>query len=162
MRPTVKNFDHLLDRDAIMVMCILGVIAIATLAASSFAPQAIANASPNISANISPRAADEAMAAMDEGRRTAPPHFTTGKGGLILRSAPDQAGGIATDIPAIRLGTDIVAHVSGTSARVTVTQAFRNSSSEWMEAIYLYPLPEHDINAFWTSPAMHAEAAADL
>ncbi|MCH2249063.1 MAG: mandelate racemase/muconate lactonizing enzyme family protein [Cognatishimia sp.] len=27
---------------------------------------------------------------------------------------------------------------------------------------YLYPLPEHDINAFWTSPAMHAEAAADL
>ena len=143
MRPTVKNFDHLLDRDAIMVMCILGVIAIATLAASSFAPQAIANASPNISANISPRAADEAMAAMDEGRRTAPPHFTNGKGGLILRSAPDQAGGIATDIPAIRLGTDIVAHVSGTSARVTVTQAFRNSSSEWMEAIYLYPLPDN-------------------
>ncbi|MEJ5218126.1 mandelate racemase/muconate lactonizing enzyme family protein [Cognatishimia sp. D5M38] len=27
---------------------------------------------------------------------------------------------------------------------------------------YLYPLPEHDKNAFWTSPAMHAEAAADL
>ncbi|MGR3838446.1 MAG: mandelate racemase/muconate lactonizing enzyme family protein [Cognatishimia sp.] len=27
---------------------------------------------------------------------------------------------------------------------------------------YLYPLPEHDINDFWTSPAMHAESAADL
>jgi L-alanine-DL-glutamate epimerase-like enolase superfamily enzyme len=27
---------------------------------------------------------------------------------------------------------------------------------------YLYPLAEHDINDFWTSPAMHAESAADL
>lgn len=27
---------------------------------------------------------------------------------------------------------------------------------------YLYPLPEHDMNAFWTSPAMHAEAASAL
>lgn len=27
---------------------------------------------------------------------------------------------------------------------------------------YLYPLPEHDITDFWTSPAMHAEAAAAL
>ncbi|QBF30709.1 mandelate racemase/muconate lactonizing enzyme family protein [Thalassococcus sp. S3] len=26
---------------------------------------------------------------------------------------------------------------------------------------YLYPLPQHDINAFWTSPDMAAEAAAD-
>lgn len=26
---------------------------------------------------------------------------------------------------------------------------------------YLYPLPQHDLNAFWTSPEMAAEAAAD-
>lgn len=26
---------------------------------------------------------------------------------------------------------------------------------------YLYPLPHHDITAFWSSPEMHAEAAAD-
>jgi Ca-activated chloride channel family protein len=45
-------------------------------------------------------------------------------------------------MPAMRLGTDIAAKVSGPVARVTVTQAFRNTSRNWMEATYLYPLPD--------------------
>lgn len=50
--------------------------------------------------------------------------------------------GVATQLPAVRLGTDVKAVVSGTVARVTVTQAFRNTSDRWMEATYLYPLPD--------------------
>lgn len=60
-------------------------------------------------------------------------------GGLVLRSI----GGVAKDVPAMRLGTDIVADVDGQTARVTVTQAFRNTSDQWMEATYLYPLPDN-------------------
>ena len=59
-------------------------------------------------------------------------------GGLMLR-----AKGSTTELPAVRLGTDIKAEVSGQIARVTVTQAFRNTSDQWMEATYLYPLPDN-------------------
>jgi Ca-activated chloride channel family protein len=48
----------------------------------------------------------------------------------------------ATDaMPAVRLGTDMDVTVTGSVARVRVTQAFRNTSDKWMEATYLYPLP---------------------
>ncbi|MET0365435.1 MAG: marine proteobacterial sortase target protein [Sphingobium sp.] len=60
-----------------------------------------------------------------------------GSGTLMLRGK-----GVATEMPALRLGTDMDVTVSGQIARVRVTQAFRNSSSNWMEASYLYPLPE--------------------
>ncbi|BDI60362.1 marine proteobacterial sortase target protein [Qipengyuania nanhaisediminis] len=60
-------------------------------------------------------------------------------GGLMLRRAGDET---ALAVPAVRLGTDIRASITGQSARVTVTQAFRNTSEEWMEATYLYPLPD--------------------
>lgn len=59
-------------------------------------------------------------------------------GVLVLRGK-----GVAGELPATRLGTDIVARVSGSTARVTVTQAFRNTSDKWMEATYLYPLPDN-------------------
>src|SRR5690349_24619042 len=60
-----------------------------------------------------------------------------GAGTLMLRSLK------ATDaLPAIRLGTDMNVTVTGSVARVRVTQAFRNTSDKWMEATYLYPLPE--------------------
>lgn len=62
---------------------------------------------------------------------------------MLRASLPPADGSVATSVPAMRLGTDIVADVSGQTARVTVTQAFRNTSSEWMEATYLYPLPEN-------------------
>ena len=47
-----------------------------------------------------------------------------------------------TAMPAVRLGTDMDVTVSGSVARVRVTQVFRNTSDQWMEAVYLYPLPE--------------------
>ncbi len=50
--------------------------------------------------------------------------------------------GVATSMPAVRLGTDMDATVSGQTMRVRVTQAFRNTSNQWMEATYLYPLPD--------------------
>ena len=58
-------------------------------------------------------------------------------GALMLRGK-----GVATALPAIRLGTDMAVTVSGQIARVRVTQAFRNTSDKWMEATYLYPLPD--------------------
>lgn len=58
-------------------------------------------------------------------------------GALMLR-----AKGIATTMPAVRLGTDMDVTVSGQVLRVRVTQAFRNTSDKWMEATYLYPLPD--------------------
>ncbi|NJM50814.1 MAG: marine proteobacterial sortase target protein [Sphingomonadales bacterium] len=45
-------------------------------------------------------------------------------------------------VPAVQLGTDMDVTVTGNIARVRVTQAFRNVSADWMEATYLYPLPE--------------------
>jgi Ca-activated chloride channel family protein len=71
------------------------------------------------------RAPDEAS---DEGPAT---------GTLMLRGQ-----GIARSMPAVRLGTDMDVTVTGQTARVRVVQAFRNTSDRWMEASYLYPLPQ--------------------
>lgn len=53
-----------------------------------------------------------------------------------------QGKGVTTALPAVRLGTDMDVTVSGQILRVRVTQAFRNTSDKWMEATYLYPLPD--------------------
>ena len=63
---------------------------------------------------------------------------TAGSGALLLR-----AQGMTSAMPAVRLGTDMDVTISGTVARVRVVQAFRNTSNRWMEASYLYPLPEN-------------------
>jgi Ca-activated chloride channel family protein len=60
-----------------------------------------------------------------------------GAGTLIFRGLKQ-----ADTMPAVRLGTDMNVTVTGSIARVRVTQAFRNTSDTWMEATYLYPLPE--------------------
>ncbi len=92
--------------------------AIALLVAAPVATLALVS-TPVAAANVS---------APDEG---------PGAGTLMLRGLKD------TDtMPAIRLGTDMNVTVSGSVARVRVTQAFHNSSDRWMEATYLYPLPE--------------------
>lgn len=57
-------------------------------------------------------------------------------GALMLQSGEGAA------MPAVRLGTDMDVTVTGQILRVRVTQAFRNTSKEWMEATYLYPLPD--------------------
>lgn len=59
-------------------------------------------------------------------------------GGALLLTGK----GVAAGLPAVRLGTDMDVTVSGQVARVRVTQAFRNTSDKWMEATYLYPLPD--------------------
>ncbi|MGY4457026.1 hypothetical protein ACVWYI_000986 [Bradyrhizobium sp. LB13.1] len=42
---------------------------------------------------------------------------------------------------AIRLGIDVDITVSGPTLRSRVTQVFRNPTSDWVEATYVYPLP---------------------
>ncbi|WP_376708269.1 marine proteobacterial sortase target protein [Bradyrhizobium cenepequi] len=42
---------------------------------------------------------------------------------------------------AIRLGTDVDLTVSGPTIRARVTQVFRNPTKDWVEAVYVYPLP---------------------
>ncbi|MGF6230672.1 Ca-activated chloride channel family protein [Inquilinus ginsengisoli] len=45
-------------------------------------------------------------------------------------------------VEAPRLGTDVDLTVSGPTARVHVTQVFQNPTDQWVEAVYVYPLPE--------------------
>jgi len=61
----------------------------------------------------------------------------TAAGTLML--APRGGG---APLPAVRLGTHYEVHVSGRIARTRVVQAFRNTSSQWVAATYLYPLPD--------------------
>jgi Ca-activated chloride channel homolog len=41
-----------------------------------------------------------------------------------------------------RLGIDVDVTVSGPTLRARVTQVFRNASKDWVEGIYVYPLPD--------------------
>src|SRR5690606_3670246 len=58
-------------------------------------------------------------------------------GQLLLRT--DQPGAYR---PAPLLKTDVHMDVSGTIARVTVSQRFENPSDDWVEGVYAFPLPE--------------------
>ena len=44
---------------------------------------------------------------------------------------------------ATRLNTDVELQISGLVARVTVQQKFRNDGDEWLEGIYVMPLPDN-------------------
>jgi Ca-activated chloride channel homolog len=57
--------------------------------------------------------------------------------GTLMLQGKDSAEAVA----AVQLGSDMDVNVSGSIARVRVTQVFRNTSSDWMEATYMYPLP---------------------
>ena len=59
-------------------------------------------------------------------------------GALILRAQEGSGARYA----AVRLGTDMQVTVTGTIARVQVSQVFRNVSDDWVEGVYLYPLPD--------------------
>jgi Ca-activated chloride channel homolog len=80
------------------------------------------------------RAEPASSAATAEAPRVAPGDMDTGA--LLLK---DDQGGL---VEAPRLQTDVVMAVSGTIARVTVTQRFENPSDRWLEGIYVFPLPE--------------------
>jgi len=45
-------------------------------------------------------------------------------------------------VVATRINTDIEAQVSGLVTRVSVSQSFRNDGQEWVEGIYVFPLPD--------------------
>ncbi|MBO0754642.1 MAG: marine proteobacterial sortase target protein, partial [Bradyrhizobiaceae bacterium] len=45
-------------------------------------------------------------------------------------------------IEAPQLGTDVDLTVSGPTARARVSQIFRNPTQSWIEAVYVYPLPD--------------------
>src|SRR5690242_1936333 len=57
-------------------------------------------------------------------------------GSLLLKNGNERL----TDAP--RLGTDIDLTVSGPTIRARVTQVFHNPTQDWVEAVYVYPLPE--------------------
>lgn len=57
--------------------------------------------------------------------------------GTLMMQGKDAAASVA----AVQLGSDMNVTVSGSIARVRVTQVFRNTSADWMEATYMYPLP---------------------
>jgi len=45
-------------------------------------------------------------------------------------------------LPAATISTDVEIKITGIIARAIVTQVFKNTSSEWLEGIYVFPLPE--------------------
>ncbi|HMM89562.1 marine proteobacterial sortase target protein [Bradyrhizobium sp.] len=55
-------------------------------------------------------------------------------GSLLLRNDEGYAD-------ASRLGVDVDLTVSGPTVRARITQIFRNPSKDWVEAVYVYPLP---------------------
>ena len=55
-------------------------------------------------------------------------------GSLLLKTDDGYAD-------ASRLGIDVDLTVSGPTVRARVTQIFRNPSQDWVEAVYVYPLP---------------------
>lgn len=65
----------------------------------------------------------------------APHNAKTGE--LMFRGASGQW----TSAPKVR--TDVAMRITGPIARTRLTQTFHNSSAEWAEATYVFPLPEN-------------------
>lgn len=59
----------------------------------------------------------------------------TGQGTLLFKQANSYKR-------AAQLDTDVEMSITGMINRVKVTQIFRNSTDEWQEGIYVFPLPE--------------------
>lgn len=74
-------------------------------------------------------------ASLAQARQLAPEDEVT-SGALLLRTKDGATPS------AVQLGTDMDVTITGQTARVKVVQAFRNTSRNWVEATYLYPLPE--------------------
>ncbi len=55
---------------------------------------------------------------------------------------PERQGLFLGGIPAPVLGTTVEIRVTGIIARAKVTQIFTNPSREWVEGIYIFPLPD--------------------
>jgi Ca-activated chloride channel family protein len=71
--------------------------------------------------------------------KTVPAFVTPGEmrsGALLLKSEDDRY----VEAPLIATDVDLV--VSGPTARARVTQIFHNPTDGWVEAVYVYPLPD--------------------
>jgi len=79
--------------------------------------------------------ADTARGAVGESSATVTPEDTDG-GGLYI---PTEDGRYR---PAPLLSTRIDSHVSGLVARTMVRHRFRNPGDDWIEAVYVFPLPQ--------------------
>jgi Ca-activated chloride channel family protein len=66
----------------------------------------------------------------------AEPPADAGAGSLYFRGTETAYA------PATRLDTDVDIEVSGIVARVEVTQRFRNEGPDWVEGVYVFPLPD--------------------
>jgi Ca-activated chloride channel family protein len=83
-------------------------------------------------------AAAALLAATAAGCAAALPRLSPGEarmGSLLLRDGERT-------VEAPRLATDIDITVSGPTARARITQLFANPTSEWVEAVYVNPLPD--------------------
>ena len=72
------------------------------------------------------------------GSAEASPDTTEKPGTLLLRTVDGKA---ATRAPL--LSTDVSFRVSGMLARARVVQTFHNPSADWVEGVYVFPLPEN-------------------
>jgi Ca-activated chloride channel family protein len=86
----------------------------------------------SLSAPIPSQAAAPAPAAQTQTVAAVSPNDAKA-GGLYVKTKDGYA-------EAIRLGTDIQLTVTGPIVRGRITQAFRNPSKQWVEAVYAYPL----------------------
>ena len=66
------------------------------------------------------------------------PVSTMNDGGLFLPA--DRAGYV---VPATTVDTDVHIEVNGMVARARVTQRFVNPTDDWVEGVYVFPLPEN-------------------
>ena len=83
----------------------------------------------------------EASSAPESGSAHGSPSDRPGdqtSGSFLMRVRP---GGEYVRSPV--LSTDVKFTVSGTVARAVVSQQFRNDSQDWVEGIYVFPLPEN-------------------
>ncbi len=84
-----------------------------------------------------PAEASSGPAVRNEGSPSDRPGDQT-SGSFLMRVRP---GGEYVRSPV--LSTDVKFRVSGTVARAVVSQQFRNDSPDWVEGIYVFPLPEN-------------------
>jgi len=78
---------------------------------------------------------DTARGAVGESPATVAPEDTDG-GGLYI---PTEDGRYR---PAPLLSTEIDTHITGLVARTVVRHRFRNPGDDWIEAVYVFPLPQ--------------------
>ena len=87
-----------------------------------------------------PRAAAEGAAGKTASAPVSVPAFVTPgevrAGALLLKSENDRY----VEAPLVATDVDLV--VSGPTARARVSQIFHNPTDGWVEAVYVYPLPE--------------------